>query len=118
MNNPPESARQQLTEVQSILKINPNIFECLLYPDRMIEVAIPVKMDDGATKVFIGYRSQHNNVRGPYKGGIRFHPGVTREEVMALSMWMTWKTAVVDIPLGGGQGYLLADPQKHSFSSF
>ncbi|MDP3957602.1 MAG: Glu/Leu/Phe/Val dehydrogenase [bacterium] len=112
MDNPLESARRQLTDVQVMLKINPNIFERLLYPDRMIEVAIPVKMDDGTTKVFTGYRSQHNNARGPYKGGIRFHPGVTREEVMALSMWMTWKTAVVDIPLGGGKGGVGVDAKK------
>ena len=109
VNNPLESARQQLVNIQAILQINPNIFERLLYPDRMIEVAIPVKMDDGTTKIFTGYRSQHNNARGPYKGGIRFHPGVTREEVMALSMWMTWKTAVVDIPLGGGKGGVVVD---------
>lgn len=112
MNNPLLSARKQLTDVQALLKIDPNIFERLLYPDRMIEVAIPVKMDDGTTKIFIGYRSQHNNARGPYKGGIRFHPGVTREEVMALSMWMTWKTAVVDIPLGGGKGGVVVDVKK------
>jgi len=114
MNNPLESARQQLTEVQSILKINPNIFERLLYPERMIEVAVAVTMDDGTTKVFTGYRSQHNNARGPYKGGIRFHLGVTRGEVMALSMWMTWKTAVVDIPLGGGKGGVVVDAKKLS----
>lgn len=112
MNDSLLSARRQLTEVQALLKIDPNIFERLSYPDRMIEVAIPVKMDDGMTRVFIGYRSQHNNARGPYKGGIRFHPGVTREEVMALSMWMTWKTAVVDIPLGGGKGGVVVDAKK------
>lgn len=114
MNNPLESARQQLADIQTILKIDPNIFERLLYPDRMIEVAVPVKMDDDTTKIFIGYRSQHNNARGPYKGGIRFHPGVTREEVMALSMWMTWKTAVVDIPLGGGKGGVVVDVKQLS----
>ncbi|MFZ2300189.1 MAG: Glu/Leu/Phe/Val dehydrogenase [Candidatus Moraniibacteriota bacterium] len=114
MNNPLESARQQLQNVQETLKIHPNIFARLLHPDRVLEVSIPVRMDDGTTQIFTGYRSQHNNARGPYKGGIRFHPGVTRAEVEALSMWMTWKTAVVDIPLGGGKGGVIVDSKKLS----
>lgn len=114
MNNSFESARQQLRAVQAILKINPNIFERLLSLDRVLEVSIPVRMDDGTTKVFVGYRSQHNNARGAYKGGIRFHQSVTREEVMALSMQMTWKTAVVDIPLGGGKGGVIVDAKQLS----
>lgn len=114
MNNPLESARQQLANVQTILRIDQNIYERLLSPDRVLEVSIPVKMDDGTTQVFTGYRAQHNNARGAYKGGIRFHPGVTREEVMALSMWMTWKTAVADIPLGGGKGGVIVDAKKLS----
>lgn len=109
MNNPLESAKQQLQDVQKLLKIDANIFERLLHPDRVLEVSIPVKMDDGMTRVFTGYRSQWNAARGPYKGGIRFHPGVTEFEVKALSAWMTWKTAVVDIPLGGGKGGVIVD---------
>lgn len=114
MDNSLESARQQLHNVQAILKIDQNIFERLLHPDRILEVSIPVKMDDRTTKVFTGYRSQHNNARGLYKGGIRFHSEVTREEVMVLSMRMTWKTAVVDIPLGGGKGGVIVDVKKLS----
>lgn len=114
MNNPLESVRQQLYEVQTFLKIDPNIFERLLSPERVIEVSIPVKMDDGTTKVFVGYRSQWNAARGPYKGGIRFHPAVTGFEVKALSAWMTWKTAVIDIPLGGAKGGVVVDPKTLS----
>ncbi len=114
MVNPFQSAQSQLDEVQEILKIDPNIFARLQMPDRVLEVSIPVKMDDGTTRVFTGYRSQHNNARGPYKGGIRFHPGVSADEVRALSMWMTWKTAVVDIPLGGGKGGVIVDAKSLS----
>jgi glutamate dehydrogenase/leucine dehydrogenase len=114
MSNPFQSAQSQLAMVQNILHIDPNIYERLRVPDRVIEVAIPVRMDDGTTRVFTGYRSQHNNARGPYKGGIRFHPGVSVDEVRALSMWMTWKTAVVDIPLGGGKGGVIVDAKSLS----
>ncbi|MEK9151018.1 MAG: Glu/Leu/Phe/Val dehydrogenase [Patescibacteria group bacterium] len=114
MDNPLESERQRLRDMQAILKINPHIFERLLHVDRVLEVSIPVRMDDGTTRVFAGYRSQHNNARGAYKGGIRFHQSVTREEVMAFSMWMTWKTAVVDIPLGGGKGGVIVDTKPLS----
>jgi glutamate dehydrogenase/leucine dehydrogenase len=114
MSNPFQSAQSQLAAVQNILHIDPNIYERLRVPDRVIEVAIPVRMDDGTTRVFTGYRSQHNNARGPYKGGIRFHPGVSADEVRALSMWMTWKTAVVDIPLGGGKGGVIVDAKTLS----
>lgn len=100
--------------VQSLVRIDENIFTHLLQPLRFVEVALPVKMDDGTVKVFTGYRSQWNDARGPFKGGIRFHPGVTVEEVKALSAWMTWKTAVVDIPLGGGKGGVIVDPKTLS----
>lgn len=109
MSSPLESVREQLRSAQKIVKIDQNIFERLLVPDRVIEVAIPVKMDDGTTRVFSGFRSQWNDAAGPYKGGIRFHPQVTREEVMALSAWMTWKTAVLGLPLGGGKGGVVVD---------
>ncbi len=114
MNNPFENARKQLRAVQDIAKIDLNIFERLLSPERVLEVSVPVKMDDGTTRIFTGYRSQYNRARGPFKGGIRFHPGVTLDEVKALSAWMTWKTAVVDIPLGGGKGGVIVDPKTLS----
>ena len=101
--NPLETAREQLRSAQKIARIDPGIFERVLSPDRLIEVSVPVRMDSGKTKVFTGFRSQWNDAAGPYKGGIRFHPDVTREEVMALSAWMTWKTAVLGLPLGGGK---------------
>ncbi|MBP6889666.1 MAG: Glu/Leu/Phe/Val dehydrogenase [Candidatus Moranbacteria bacterium] len=112
--NPLETAREQLRSAQKIIRINPDIFERLLLPDRLIEVSIPVRMDTGRTKVFTGFRSQWNDAAGPYKGGIRFHPGVTREEVMALSSWMTWKTAVLGLPLGGGKGGVVVDVKGFS----
>lgn len=114
MTNPFQSAQSQLEQVKDILRLDPNIYERLNVPERMLEVAIPVRMDDGATKVFAGFRSQHNNARGPYKGGIRFHPNVSADEVRALSMWMTWKTAVMDIPLGGGKGGVIVDAKSLS----
>lgn len=114
MNNPLESAKKQLAEVGQILKLDQSIVDQLFSPKRVIEVSLPVKMDDGSTRVFTGYRSQWNDARGPCKGGIRFHPGVTVDEVKALSAWMTWKTAVVDIPLGGGKGGVIVDPKQLS----
>src|SRR5690349_7320616 len=111
MNNPFESAKKQLEEVERILKIDKNIMTQLMSPQRVIEVSLPIKMDDGRVEVFTGYRSQYNDARGPFKGGIRFHPGVTLDEVKALSAWMTWKTAVVKIPLGGGKGGVIVDPK-------
>ena len=77
-----------------------NLLEKVLYPERMITVYIPVQMDDGQTRIFTGYRSQHNSARGPYKGGIRYHPDVSPDEVMSLSAWMSIKCSVVGIPLG------------------
>ena len=78
-------------------------FEKILFPERIIEVAIPVLMDNGTTHIFTGYRSQHSAARGPYKGGIRYHQDVTKDEVMALSTWMSIKCATLDLPLGGGK---------------
>lgn len=109
-----EGAQQQLRAVQNILKFDDTMLSQLLYPQRVVEVALPVTMDDGSVNVFIGYRSQYNDARGPFKGGIRFHPSVTADEVKALSAWMTWKTAVVDIPLGGAKGGVAVDPKKLS----
>ncbi len=90
------------------------MFELLKEPLRMLQVRIPVKMDDGTTKVFTGYRAQHNDAVGPTKGGVRFHPAVTEEEVKALSMWMTLKCGIVDLPYGGGKGGVICDPRQMS----
>lgn len=105
---------EQLEKIKSILNIEDNIFKQLLEPQRVLEVNIPVKMDSGEIKIFKGFRSQFNNARGPYKGGIRFHPEVNYDEVKALSAWMTFKTAVVNIPLGGGKGGVIVNPSELS----
>jgi len=102
--SPFEGALKQLEKASNFLKLEPHILEILKRHQKVITVNIPVKMDDGSVKVFTGYRAQHNNFRGPYKGGIRYHPDATLDEVLALSMWMTWKCAVIDIPFGGGKG--------------
>lgn len=112
--DPFQNALKQLAQVQEIVKLDKNIFAQLQSPQKMLEVSIPVKMDDGAVKIFTGYRSQYNDARGPFKGGIRFHPNVNASEVRALSAWMTWKTAVVDIPLGGGKGGVIVNPKELS----
>lgn len=96
------------------MKIKPNELEILRKPDRVIEAALPVLMDNGRIKVFIGYRVQYNNIRGPYKGGLRFHPQVNLDEVKALAFWMTIKCAVADIPYGGGKGGVSVDVKKLS----
>ncbi|OZS77038.1 glutamate dehydrogenase [Tetzosporium hominis] len=90
------------------------MYELLKEPLRMLEVRIPVRMDDNTVKVFTGYRAQHNDAVGPTKGGVRFHPGVTDEEVKALSMWMTLKCGIVDLPYGGGKGGVTCDPREMS----
>lgn len=113
--NPFESAQEQIQSAAKRLKdLEKSLVEQLLQPMRVLEVNIPVRMSDGSTKVFKGFRSQHNDARGPMKGGIRFHPDVTRDEVMALSMWMTMKTAVVGIPLGGAKGGIICNPKDMS----
>lgn len=113
--NPFLSAQAQMQRAYSFLgDVYQHEFASLLQPHRVIEVSIPVRMDDGSTRVFTGYRSQHSNARGPYKGGIRFHPDVSREEVMALSIWMSIKCATLDLPLGGGKGGVIFDPKELS----
>ena len=92
-----------------------SLYELLKEPLRLLTVRIPVKMDDGSVKVFTGYRAQHNDAVGPTKGGIRFHPGVTEDEVKALSMWMTIKCGIADLPYGGGKGGIQCDPRTLSF---
>ncbi len=107
--NPYEMACYQLERAAEIAGIDEDIVEYLKVPDRAVEVKVPVRMDDGSIRVFTGYRVQHCGVRGPYKGGIRYHPSVTMDEVKALAMWMTWKCAVVNIPYGGGKGGVRVD---------
>lgn len=97
-------------------KIDPILVPLLKQHLRILTVTIPVRMDDGKIQLFTGFRAQHNNARGPLKGGIRFHPNVTLEEVKALSMWMTWKCALVDIPYGGAKGGVIVDPKKLSLT--
>ena len=109
-----EMAQTQLDEAASIINLEPSVHAILRVPMREFHVSIPVKMDDGQTKVFQGFRVQHNNARGPFKGGIRFHPEETIDVVKALAAWMTWKCAVVDIPLGGGKGGVICNPKEMS----
>src|ERR687898_1309264 len=112
--NPFEVALKQLEEASKILNLEKGMFEILSNPKRILTVSIPTRMDDGSIKVFTGYRSQHNDARGPHKGGIRYHPDVTLDEVKALSMWMTWKCAIANIPFGGGKGGIICDPKNMS----
>jgi len=112
--NPFQIALKQLEEAAKILNLDKGMFDVLSHPKRVLTVSIPVKMDDGSMRVFTGYRSQHNDARGPYKGGIRYHPDVTIDEVKALSMWMTWKCAIADIPYGGGKGGIICNPKDMS----
>ena len=109
-----EMAQRQFDRVADILDLDQSTRELLRVPQREYHVSIPVRMDDGKVKVFRGFRVQHNDARGPSKGGIRFHPQETVDTVRALSMWMTWKCAVVDIPLGGGKGGVVCDPHNLS----
>ena len=90
------------------------MYDLLKEPLRMLQVRIPVRMDDGTVTVFTGYRAQHNDAVGPTKGGVRFHPNVSEEEVKALSMWMTLKAGIVDLPYGGGKGGVICDPRQMS----
>jgi len=110
------TARRQLEHAAAHLDIDSNIIERLKYPAAVHEVTVPVERDDGTVDVFTGYRAHHDSVRGPYKGGLRYHPGVTREECIGLSMWMTWKCAVMDLPFGGAKGGIVVDPKELSTS--
>ncbi len=112
--NPFKMAQQQFLSVAEKLGLDQATRDLLLYPEREYQFNIPIRMDNGSYQVFRGFRVQHNDARGPAKGGIRFHPGETIDTVRALAMWMTWKTAVVDIPLGGGKGGVVCDPHQLS----
>ena len=119
MNNPFQNAMAQLDKVAKITKaknFSPELLARLREPDRDIRIAIPVEMDDGSLKIFEGYRVEYNNALGPYKGGIRYHPGTNIEEVKALAFWMTLKCAVAGIPMGGGKGGITVDPKALSKS--
>lgn len=114
--NPFEIVQKQIKTACDKLGLEESVYEILKEPERVLTVSIPVRMDDGSIKTFIGYRSQHNTVLGPAKGGVRFHPDVTMDEVKALSAWMTFKCAVVGIPYGGGKGGVRCNPKELSKS--
>jgi len=114
--NPFRIAQIQFDMAAEFLKLDPGLRQILRTPKRVLEVSIPTKMDNGQVKVLTGYRVQHNVARGPGKGGIRFHPNVTLDEVKALAAGMTWKTAAVNIPLGGAKGGVICDPKRMSKS--
>jgi len=112
--NPHRIAQIQFDIAAEYLKLDAGLRQILRTPKRVLEVSIPTKMDNGQVKVFTGYRVQHNVARGPAKGGIRYHPNVTVDEVKALATWMTWKCATVNIPFGGGKGGVICDPKRMS----
>ena len=112
--NPFETAKRQVDIVAQMLKLDDGITEILKHPKRELTVNFPVRMDDGSYRVYTGYRVQYNMARGPCKGGIRYHPQVSLDEVRALAAWMTWKCAVVGLPYGGAKGGIICDPKKMS----
>jgi len=112
--NPFESLQEQIDDAAAFLDVPSDVVTRLKHPERVLEVTLSVEMDDGSLESFRGFRSQFNGDRGPYKGGIRYHPNVSRDEVKALSGWMVYKCAVVDIPYGGGKGGIVIDPREYS----
>ena len=112
--NPLIAAQRRVRVACEKLGMPADVYEILKYPQRMVEVSVPVKMDDGSVRVFTGFRAQHNTAVGPSKGGIRFHQNVTRDEVAALSIWMTFKCSVTGIPYGGGKGGVIVNPKELS----
>ncbi|UPM42604.1 glutamate dehydrogenase GdhB [Halocatena salina] len=109
-----QTARRQLRHAAERLEIDPNVVRRLRHPAKVHEVTLPIERDDGTVEVFTGYRAQHDSVRGPYKGGLRYHPEVNRDECVGLSMWMTWKCAVMDLPFGGAKGGVAVNPKELS----
>ena len=109
-----DNVLNQIDTAAALLKIDPALVSIMKQPRRSVIVTLPIQMDDGTFQIFTGYRVQHSIVRGPAKGGIRFHPNVSLDEVQALASWMTWKCAVVNIPFGGGKGGITVDPKKLS----
>jgi len=114
--NPFESLQEQIDDAAGFLDAEPDVLQRLKHPERVLEANLTVEMDDGSIEVFKAFRSQYNGDRGPYKGGIRYHPGVTRDEVKALSGWMVFKCAAVNIPYGGGKGGIALNPVDYSVS--
>jgi len=112
--NPFAIAQKQLDMAAEVMQLEPALHEFLRWPVRELHVTLPVRMDDGSTEIFHGFRVQYNDSRGPTKGGLRFHPHETIATVRALAAWMTWKTAVMDIPLGGGKGGIICNPKVMS----
>ncbi len=112
--NPYDNVLKVVKNAADVLGFSDSDIEAIKYPERELQVSIPVRMDDGSTRVFQGYRIQHSTSRGPAKGGIRFHPAVNSDEVRALAAWMTFKCAVVNIPYGGGKGGVICDPNELS----
>jgi len=112
--NPFEVAKKQIDACAKILKLPPSVTAMLKTPMRELHVSLPVRMDDGSIKVFQGFRVQYNDARGPTKGGIRFHPNETIDTVRALAAWMTWKCALLDLPLGGSKGGVICNPKEMS----
>ena len=112
--NPWRIALQQLDRAAERLGLDPGVHEKLRYPEKILTVSIPTKMDDGSLRIFTGHRVHHSLARGPAKGGLRYHPDVTLDEVKALAMWMTWKCAVVGIPFGGAKGGVVCNPKEMS----
>ena len=116
VRSPYEIALEQFDRAARYVPMKEGIYRMLRTPKRELTVTFPVRMDDGSVEIFTGYRVQHHDVRGPFKGGIRYHPDVTLDEVRALAMWMTWKTAVVNIPYGGAKGGIACDPKRLSLT--
>jgi len=114
--NPFEIAKEQLDNCAKIMNLSEGVREMLKHPMRELHVSIPVRMDDGSTKVFQGFRVQYNDAKGPAKGGIRFHPDETIDTVRALAAWMTWKCSLLDLPLGGGKGGVICNPKELSMT--
>ncbi|MEO0206701.1 MAG: Glu/Leu/Phe/Val dehydrogenase, partial [candidate division WOR-3 bacterium] len=109
-----EMARKQIERAASTMNLDESLMKILMCPKRMLRVTFPIQMDDGTVKCFTGYRCQYNDARGPTKGGVRYHPDVSEDEVIALAAWMTWKCALVDLPYGGAKGGVICDPMKLS----
>src|ERR1039458_6473499 len=109
-----DSAMENFNLAADALQLDENMRNMIRSPERILEVSLPVRMDNGHIQSFVGYRVQHSTARGPAKGGIRYHPGVTLDEVKALATWMTWKCAVVNIPFGGGKGGVTCNPKAMS----
>ena len=112
--NPFKQALEQLERTIAVSPVSDELRRRLMRPERELTVSIPVAMDNGTTRLFEGYRIQHSSLRGPYKGGIRFHPDANTDEVRALAFWMTLKCAVTNIPMGGGKGGITVDPKQLS----